>query len=246
MSEARASAPRRRPDRGGYARGEETRGRIIAAALRVFAEEGYARSSTRQIAEAAGVTPPALQYYFDSKEGLHRACAQFIIGEAWETLGPATCKAELAVESGEPRRALDALCELLDSLAGISLVTKTATDWGRFIGRAQADGTGPAAALVREEVSRPLHGCVARLVGVVLGQPADTVATRLRASMVLGPIAALHSGRTNMLAILGWPDYDGERLTAVKAALRVHTRAALTAPMDDGFEPAGTNATIAR
>jgi hypothetical protein len=49
-----------------------------------------------------------------------------------------------------------------------------------------------------------------------------------------------------MLAILGWPDYDGERLTAVKAALRVHTRAALTAPMDDGFEPAGTNATIAR
>jgi hypothetical protein len=87
---------------------------------------------------------------------------------------------------------------------------------------------------------------VARLVGVALGQPADTVATRLRASMVLGPIAALHSGRTNMLAILGWPDYDGERLTAVKAALRVHTRAALTAPMDDGFEPAGTNATIAR
>jgi AcrR family transcriptional regulator len=246
MSEARPSAPRRRPDRGGYARGEETRARIIAAALRVFAEEGYTRASTRQIAEAAGVTPPALQYYFDSKEGLHRACAQFIIGEAWETLGPASREADLAVESGDPRQALDALCDLLDALAGISLVTKTATDWGRFIGRAQADGAGPAAGLVREEVSRPLHACVSRLVGVVLGQPADTIATRLRASMVLGPIGALHSGRTNMLAILGWPDYEGERLAAVKAALRAHTRAALTNPAGDGFEPSGTNATVAR
>ncbi|MBV8682500.1 MAG: CerR family C-terminal domain-containing protein [Caulobacteraceae bacterium] len=228
MSEARANAPRRRPDRGGYARGEETRARIIAAALRVFAEEGYARASTRQIAEAAGVTPPALQYYFDSKEGLHRACAQFIVGELGQILGPPRRQADAAAETGDPRRALEALCDLLDSLVEVSLVAKTASDWGRFIGRAQTDGEGPAAGVIREEVSRPLHACVSRLVGVILSLSPKAQTTQLRASMVLGPISAFHSGKSNTLAILGWPDYEGERLTAVKAALRAHTRAALS------------------
>ncbi|HEY1928816.1 MAG TPA: CerR family C-terminal domain-containing protein [Caulobacteraceae bacterium] len=236
MSEARASAPRRRPDRGGYARGEETRARIIDAALRVFADEGYARASTRQLAEAAGVTPPALQYYFDSKEGLHRACAQFIVGELWRTLGEVSRNADLAAETGEPPRALDALCDLLDGLVELSLVAKSATDWGRFIGRAAADGAGPAAALVREEVSRPLHARVSRLVGVILGLPPEAETTRLRASMVLGPVSAFHSGRTNTLAILGWPDFEGERLTEVKRALRSHTRAALSPECADAHD----------
>jgi AcrR family transcriptional regulator len=228
MSEARASAPRRRPDRGGYARGEETRARIIGAALRVFAEEGYARASTRQIAEAAGVTPPALQYYFDSKEGLQRACAELIVGELWQTLGPVRRDADLAADSGDSCRALDALCDFLASMAELSLVAKTATDWGRFVGRAQADGAGPAAALLREQVSRPIHACVSRLVGVILGLPPEAETTRLRANMVLGAISVFHSGRNNTLAILGWPDYEGERLTELKRALRAHTRAALS------------------
>jgi AcrR family transcriptional regulator len=246
MSEARANAPRRRPDRGGYARGEETRARIIDAALRVFAEEGYVRASTRQIAEAAGVTPPALQYYFDSKEGLHRACAQLIIGELWKTIEPAHRQAELAAEAGEPARALDALCDLLDSLAEISLVAKSSTDWGRFIGRAQADGAVPATGLVREEVSRPLNACVSRLVGVILRRDPETEATRIRATMVMSPISALHSGRANTLAILGWPDYEDDRMAVVKRELRAHTRAALGIGPAEGTDIPVTNVTMTR
>ncbi len=60
-------ATRRRPTNGGYARGEETRARIIAVALRLFGDRGFDGVSTREIAEEAGVNPPALQYYFDSK-----------------------------------------------------------------------------------------------------------------------------------------------------------------------------------
>jgi AcrR family transcriptional regulator len=55
---------------GGYTRGEETRARIIAAAMRLFGEKGYEAASTRDIAAAAGVNAPALQYYFDKKEGV--------------------------------------------------------------------------------------------------------------------------------------------------------------------------------
>src|SRR5580704_5764986 len=80
---------RRHPEDGGYARGEETRARIVATALRVFGEEGFNKASTRQIAADAGVNPPALQYYFGGKEGLHRACAQHIIDRVMSIVSPA-------------------------------------------------------------------------------------------------------------------------------------------------------------
>jgi TetR/AcrR family transcriptional regulator len=49
------------------------RDRLIDAAVTLFATRGYAATSTREIVEAAGVTKPALYYYFDSKEGIFRA-----------------------------------------------------------------------------------------------------------------------------------------------------------------------------
>ena len=47
--------------------------RIITAATRLFAEKGYAGTSTAEIVSAAGVTKPMVYYYFGDKEGLFRA-----------------------------------------------------------------------------------------------------------------------------------------------------------------------------
>lgn len=46
------------------------RPRILAAATRLFAEHGYAATSMRAVAEAAGCTKPALYYHFGSKDAL--------------------------------------------------------------------------------------------------------------------------------------------------------------------------------
>ena len=47
--------------------------RILAAALKVFADTGYTGASMDQIAAAAGVTKPTLYQYFDSKETLFQS-----------------------------------------------------------------------------------------------------------------------------------------------------------------------------
>ena len=65
--------PRKRAGRPVAGARGDTRVRIVAAALRCFAAGGYGRSSNRQIAEAAGVTSPALYHYFDSKAELYAA-----------------------------------------------------------------------------------------------------------------------------------------------------------------------------
>ncbi len=43
---------------------------ILEAAMRIFADKGYAAASTREICEAAGITKPALYHHFGSKEQL--------------------------------------------------------------------------------------------------------------------------------------------------------------------------------
>lgn len=47
--------------------------RIIEAALQIFGDQGYDGAMTRDIARAAGVQQPLINYHFGSKEGLWQA-----------------------------------------------------------------------------------------------------------------------------------------------------------------------------
>jgi len=49
---------------------EETRERLLDAAAKVFRDRGYAGARLADIAEAAGMHPPGVYYYFGSKEDL--------------------------------------------------------------------------------------------------------------------------------------------------------------------------------
>ena len=53
--------------------GIEARTRLLDSALHLFAERGYAKTSTREIAKAANVNISAISYYFGDKAGLYRA-----------------------------------------------------------------------------------------------------------------------------------------------------------------------------
>ncbi len=68
--------PRRRPQR----RAADTRERIVAAALRAFAEHGFDGATTRAIADAAGVPQGLIAYHFAGKEALWRAAMDHIFG----------------------------------------------------------------------------------------------------------------------------------------------------------------------
>jgi AcrR family transcriptional regulator len=55
-----------------HPRNGTTRQAIHAAATALFAEQGYAATSTREICERAGITKPVLYYHFGNKEQLYQ------------------------------------------------------------------------------------------------------------------------------------------------------------------------------
>lgn len=61
------------PSRKPRSDGLEARAHLLQTALRLFSENGFAKTSTRQIAQAAGVNIASISYYFGDKAGLYRA-----------------------------------------------------------------------------------------------------------------------------------------------------------------------------
>lgn len=49
---------------------EDRREQIIEAAMRAFAQKGFARTSNRDVAREAGITTGLIYYYFENKEAL--------------------------------------------------------------------------------------------------------------------------------------------------------------------------------
>lgn len=222
------SGLKRRPASGGYARGDEKRERIVEAALRCFGEDGYLGASTRRIAQEAGVNPPAIQYYFDGKEGLYRACTAHVMAQLRHALAAPYAAADSAAEAPA---ALDALIGLIEAIAVFLLGTSEDRGWGPFLARAQThDDSGPKDEEVGLALRRELHQRCIRLTGIVIGRPAEAPETIIRAFMVMGQMASFSFLRADVMALLGLTRFEPAHLATLKAMLRHHTTMALAAP----------------
>ena len=224
------AAPRRRPSDGGYARGEETRLRIVGAAIPLFGERGFDGVSTREIATEAGVNPPALQYYFDSKEGLYRACGEHIACQVAGAVLPAVERAERLLADGEPPQALiEAYCTLVATMADLLFTDGEFSGWSDFLATEQA-GFGPSITLplLRETFVDRLQDVCAGIVGRLSGKSGDDIESRLRSQAIEGQLKVFHFGRRAVVECMGWEKLGPEHGRMIKAIVVEQTRTLLT------------------
>jgi len=108
--------------------GFETRRGILRAALRRFADGGYAATSVQQIVDDAKVSKPALYYYFRDKAGLFQALVHEAHDERYQLLQEAVARTR-----GIRRQLVEILAVLFDyfrknrELVRISFATAFAT-----------------------------------------------------------------------------------------------------------------------
>ncbi|WP_175729448.1 CerR family C-terminal domain-containing protein [Burkholderia ambifaria] len=219
----------RRTSTGGYARGDETRRRIIDAAIELFGEHGFAGASTRDIAAKAGVNAPALQYYFENKEGVYRACVEAIAEIGWSVLGPAVEHARAALDAEADVDALiDAFIVILRTLADRIFTVPKTLGQRMFFAREQV-GQEPAGAtdILMKRVRKPLNDVSAELVGRISGRPADDPVTQLRTMSLFGQLTVFHLVQRSALQLLDWDGFDGEGGALLMATIADQTRVLL-------------------
>jgi AcrR family transcriptional regulator len=220
---------RHRP--GTYVRGEETRRRILSTALEMFAEQGYEATSTRLLAERAGVNLPAIPYYFGSKEGLYRAVVAYCLEQSEVFLAPVTAKALALLEQKNPTpdALIDALCEIFERFVVLVSCGEQVEARRLLWARAEVERT-PVLQMLQEGGKRQIFEPCVALVGRLFGRSADDPATILRTLALFGQATIFcHTG---VQQVLGDTPIDEERVAAVCALVRSQTevilRAALT------------------
>lgn len=156
------------PHVDGHDRGRDTRSRLRELALEMFAEQGYEKTSLREIAERLGVTKAALYYYFKSKEDIVRSLVEDYMADidalvAWGQSQPrsAATRAEIV------RRYLE--------------IMTNGTAVFRLLHQNQAAVSSLAAAKERGEVFRERMDALVAL----LTEPGAGLAERVRAASCL-------------------------------------------------------------
>jgi AcrR family transcriptional regulator len=150
----------------------DTRARIQRVALELFAEQGYDKTSLREIAERLDVTKAALYYHFKSKEDIVRSLAEDYFGEM---------DALIAWAKTQPRTP-DVRREILSRYVRI---VADGSDVFRMLHHNQAAMNSLAAGKQRGEVFKE------RMTGLVeaLTEPGAGMQERLRATMLLGGVS---------------------------------------------------------
>ena len=86
------------------AKGQATRARLLAQALRLFAERGYEGVSTRALAEAAESNVALIAFHFGSKRGLYEAAVEAVARRTAEAVMPVERNLRQGIEKFTGRR----------------------------------------------------------------------------------------------------------------------------------------------
>jgi AcrR family transcriptional regulator len=216
----------RRSPEGGYARGDETRTRIIEAAVDLFGEFGFDGASTRDIAARAGVNAPALQYYFENKEGVYHACIEAMTDLAWKTFGPAVEYAQKVLsENGDTEALIGAFLRIQEAVADGAFAKVNKPGRRLFFAREQA-GYEPESAtrIISTRIREPLNNASAALVARISGRPADDPITIIRTFSLHGQLIVFHVANRATMSLLGWKSIDAEKADLLKSTVRAQTR----------------------
>jgi AcrR family transcriptional regulator len=215
-----------RPRTATLARGEDTRGRLIEAAIEAFGAYGYDATSTRRLAEQAGTTLPSIQYYFGGKEGLYRAAVEHIAQSMNEHMAPVAERVYAALGGRKLRRSdlLALLGEMLDAFVLMMVGAEDRDSRKRFLTRAELEGSAVLDTF-RDSILRNVAQPSAALIGRLLDRPPKDEAVMLRTIAIVGQVSVFcHLGARRAL---GWDKFTDERVRAVQKLVRQHAEAIL-------------------
>jgi TetR/AcrR family transcriptional regulator, regulator of cefoperazone and chloramphenicol sensitivity len=203
-------------------KGDVARGAILRAALETFGRDGFKATTTRDIAERAGVSLPALKYYFGNKEGLYLAGATEIVERFEREFGHLEAPLRAELKAGmTPAHARARLKLTMSGLVDFLLASHESEVWRLFVLREMSE-PGPAFEVLFQNIwSRGIDICSA-LIGCILRKSARSAPVRIEALLMISNVTAFERGRVVALRALGWDDLGGRRLATIKEVIENH------------------------
>lgn len=227
------------PSPGDAARNDDTRQKLLLAALELFGQFGFEGVSTRKLAETAAVNLQAINYYFGTKRGLYNAVADYLIerlqirvGERRKMVLERFSEAQSGgrlIDAAEARGILTSVAETMLML----FADDESAVWVRYMVREQADPT-EAYDRIYKGFMQPMLTAVRHLVGILLEADPGSERVRLRTLSLVGSLIIYRVGRATVLREMQWTAVGPQEVAAIRG---------IAADLVAGIRPFGESTT---
>ena len=160
----RSPAPRSTAARTPRTDGNATRLHILETAGQLFAERGFAESTSKEICTRAGTNMAAVNYHFGSRDGLYEA----VLIEAHRQLVSMDELVSLASVQADPRLKLRTFLTHL-----MEMGSQPKAPWGFRVVLREALSPSPALPVMVRQAVLPKAKLIRGLIGGIMGLPDD-------------------------------------------------------------------------
>ena len=196
---------------------DDTRKRLIEAAMPAFAEHGFSAVSTRELAKSANTNLSAIPYHFNGKEGLYHAVLETIIEEAQACCGSVAEKIRHKLESapqitlakGEPL-----IRELIQTIVSF-LVSKGKSRHRATLIIRELTTPSDGFQQLYQGYMQEVHTTLTHLVAALLHENPDSTSSVLRAHALLGQVIFFSAGRELIKARTDGKKFTQSRLDEI-------------------------------
>ena len=211
--------------------GERTRQKLIEAGVEIFGRYNFEATTTRMLADRAGVNLAAIPYHFKSKEGLYHAVVRHIVEQATAAYGSAVAEINETLEksSCSSPECFAMLSRILNTMVLTILGTPEAKSWAGIILREQMEPTS-AFDIIYEGVMQPVLQCCLALVARILHRQPDDPETMLSVIAIVGQVLIFRTSREAVIRSLQWKGYSRKEIRAVQTLVVKQARAILGVP----------------
>ena len=206
----------------------ETRDRLVASALELFAVNGYGAVGIREISQHAATNVASIRYHFGNKEGLYHAAIEQAVGDLLGFLLPATAGLRQGVLAAAGDRAV--LARLASDYVDQSVRGYLGDPSMRLcLALIMHEYTAPTSAfdIIYDGFISPHQGAVNVLVAAAIGVPPHAPEAVVRTHALVGQIMVLLIGRPVLLRRLDWDDFSRRRIAEVSGAVTLSVLASL-------------------
>lgn len=211
--------------------GVRTRQKLIEAGVEIFGRYNFEATTTRMLADRAGVNLAAIPYHFKSKEGLYHAVVRHIVGQATAAYGSAVVEINETLEKSDCSgpECFAMLSRILNTMVSTILGTPEAKSWAGIILREQMEPTS-AFDIIYEGVMQPVLQCCLALVARILHRQPDDPETLLSVIAIVGQVLIFRTSREAVIRSLQWKGYSRREIQAVQTLIVKQARVILGVP----------------
>ncbi|WP_428561626.1 MAG: CerR family C-terminal domain-containing protein [Solidesulfovibrio sp. DCME] len=211
----------------------ETKRRLVEAGLLLFGLHGLEATTTRALAQKAGVNLAAIPYHFGGKEGLYRAVLEHIVRIKLKEIAP--CLERLRAVCDTPATGREELLQSLREVVRILVLALLDSPESRSCAQIiLQEQIAPTAGfgIVHDQFLVQIHTALGDLLGRLLDLPAGSLELYLHTMSFMGQMFIFRVGMPSLLALVGSDRLSEAQVMAI-VAVCVRQAEALVA----GFGP---------